>query len=193
MKRAKSSNKLIIFIVLITMAIFTMGASSWLIITENQGMPSIGIAGGGEGPESQPTVITPEVSLSTTAIYETEKLTAKSDVPGTFYYGTTALGSIIDSTVNKDVGISPPIDVSGTADEIPIAVTFVVDEDYLTSNNYQLSSTEPISFEAKLKAVAYIGGATGTKYPEATYCSSSSTANMNGAGCTVKVLREKKS
>jgi prepilin-type N-terminal cleavage/methylation domain-containing protein len=36
-------------------------------------------------------------------------------------------------------------------------------------------------------------GATGTKYPEATYCSSSSTANMNGAGCTVKVLREKKS
>ena len=158
MKRAKLSNKLIIFIVLITMAIFTMGASSWLIITENQGTPSIGII------ESQPTVITPEVSLSTTAIYETEKLTAKSDVPGTFYYGTTALGSIIDSTVNKDVGISPPIDVSGTADEIPIAVTFVVDEDYLTNNNYQLSSTEPISFEAKLKAVAYIGGATGTKY-----------------------------
>ena len=32
-------------------------------------------------------------------------------------------------------------------------------------------------------------GATGTKYPVGTYCSSSSSSNLNGAGCTVKMLK----
>lgn len=32
-------------------------------------------------------------------------------------------------------------------------------------------------------------GAEGTNYPKETYCSSSSSSNMNGAGCTVKVLK----
>lgn len=32
-------------------------------------------------------------------------------------------------------------------------------------------------------------GAEGTKYPKETYCSSSSSSNMNGAGCTVLMLK----
>ena len=35
-------------------------------------------------------------------------------------------------------------------------------------------------------------GMEGTKYSSATYCSNSSTASMNGAGCTVKFLNPKK-
>ena len=35
-------------------------------------------------------------------------------------------------------------------------------------------------------------GMDGTKYSSATYCSSSSTASMNGAGCTVKFLNQKR-
>ena len=36
-------------------------------------------------------------------------------------------------------------------------------------------------------------GAKGTKYLEANYCSKTSSSNLNGAGCTAKMLREKKS
>ena len=36
-------------------------------------------------------------------------------------------------------------------------------------------------------------GSRRTKYPEATYCSRTSSSNMNGAGCTAMMLREKKS
>ena len=155
MKKAKGINKLIVLVMLITMVFMTMGVSSWLIISETPVKPSL----------LNFTYITPTVSLSTTPIYETETLTAKSDVPGTFYYGTTALEpSITTSTVNTNINIKAPTDVSGTEDEIPVQITFVVDENYLTNNKYRLESSNPIAFEAKLKAVAYRSAEKGIKY-----------------------------
>ena len=32
-------------------------------------------------------------------------------------------------------------------------------------------------------------GMEGTKYPSRTYCSSSSSSSMNGAGCTVEFIK----
>ncbi|MBQ3572795.1 MAG: hypothetical protein IJA15_08205, partial [Clostridia bacterium] len=102
--------------------------------------------------------------LTNRAIYETEPLPVRANVPGIFYHGKAMLGEITEDSLNTLVNINAPIDLSGRSDIIDCALTFVPNEEYCLKNDMKFSPGDKVNCNVKIKAVAYIANNKEVKY-----------------------------
>ena len=142
MKKSKGINKLIILVMLVTMAFLSMGVSSWLIISENGFFP-------GFSPLITPTVDTSGFNTSGTATYNIYG--REETIPGvtiTGENGETLTGTFETAQTKLTSGNSVTLSAA--------TITFIPDSQYAdTYSEVTFNLTATIN----LKAVAKIGSA----------------------------------
>ncbi|MBR4419516.1 MAG: hypothetical protein IKT32_01415, partial [Clostridia bacterium] len=199
MKKAKGINKLIVLVMLVTMAFLSMGVSSWLIISENGFFP-------GFSPLITPTVDTSGFNTSGTATYNIYG--REETIPGvtiTGENGETLTGTFETAQTKLTSGNSVTLNAA--------TIKFIPDSEY--SDTYS-EVTFTLTANITLKAVAKRGDAYYTTIDAALqatsgneiivtetfseYCtfknvtaSTSVTAYTNLLALTVKTAQEVKS
>ncbi len=156
-KRPFKVNKFIFLVILGSLGVLSMGASSWLIINEQSGSPSF----------QSKNLVTASITISGTAYEGMSGLKITSNVAGTLYHGDTPLVTVSNAAATSQTPVdipNAPSNIHGTVTNqfLSAAFTFDLSDEWEKENEITEESKSKLSFTQKevIRAVVYNGSST---------------------------------